>query len=187
MRGGDRRLILRDGLGVGIHCALRLDDLIFHITQGHLQLVVLVLQSPDLLRVISGPGLSKPDVVHPRQGVGPLFLRRLQGCLGPGQLDAVFLRLDEDVSLGGVDGGQLLLVRLGHGVLLPGVRIGPEGRRAAVDLIVLQVDVLRQVRHGLAEQGQGVVVLLLCCRRAVHTAAQGVQPVDVHIRQIGGG
>ena len=28
------------------------------------------MQGPDLLRVISGPGLGQPDVVHPRQGVG---------------------------------------------------------------------------------------------------------------------
>lgn len=103
-----------------------------------------------------------------------------------GEPDAVLLGLDQHGGVLAIQGGQLLLVGLLHGVLLPCLGIRPERGGAALDGVCLKVDVVGEVRHHLAEQGQGVVILPVLLLGADTGGLHLLQLGDVGICHAGG-
>ena len=133
----------------------------------------------------------RPQRVHLRVGVRQLLLRGLQRVLRLGESDAVFLSFDQHGGILGIQRGQLILIRLLHGVLLPRFGVGAERGGAAVDGVGLQVDIVGQLRHHLAEQRKSVVILPVLLVGIEPGSLQLFQLADVGIcnacRRHGGG
>ena len=80
-----------------------------------------------------------------------LLLSVCEVLLGLREFDGVLLRLDDYIGLCGVNGLHFLLVGLRLRLFLPCLSTFAKSGDATLDFIVLEVDLIGEVRHRLSE------------------------------------
>ena len=155
-------LSIGDGLGILLHGGIE----VFYLPLRLVNFVVVPVDSALQVTVLLGQGRIIIDgilvqLVHARHSVGTLFFRCVYSELCLRQLNTVFGLLHQDIIVLLGELVHVLLVCLSFRIFPPRLRVGAESGGTALNRTVLDVNQIGELWYQLAQQRQGISILLL--------------------------